>query len=227
MSPREWELLIQNQFNHAASFEGQFMHTLSYAPGFIRRGRDVLEEGIFDPTLVTEIDIQYRRMKGILNGLQSRLMTVKAPLVDDELDLTQKRFFHGVYQRGYALGLFVAIVLNCVLTALNVNAPQMNIESMQYSKEIIKIAREAHIYRPLGAAYNILCLLAAFGGATDVATRLEVVVLMEDYHRDFGWEMEPKRFKELQQAAGKLITCEPNAPSTAMLKLKDLFAAYC
>lgn len=228
MSRLEWETLIQNELDDG-SLEGQMMHCLSYGPGFIQRGRDVLRKGFFDPTLVTEVDIQYQRMKDVLVAMHARMLTAEVPAADKVIDMSAQDFLHALYQRSYALGLFVAIILNCTLTALSItDNDELNKESADFADEIVRIAHETQRYRPLGAAYIIICLMGAFAAAGDRSTRLQIVALIQDYHTDFQWSVEAKVFEELNKVSGRLLICEPDLPSvSAMQKWEELFAVGC
>lgn len=204
------------------------MHCLSYAPAFIRRGRDVLRNGFHDPTLLTEVDIQYQRMKEVLTKMKLRMMSVEVPAADKDIDLTGQGFLYALYQRGYGLGIFVAIILNCIMTALDTHVDELNLEAAIWAEEVLDIAHQAQIYRPLGAGYVIISLLAAFAGATDPRTRSQVVALIEDYHHDFQWSIEARVFENLNSVTGRILICEPDVPPLpAMQTWEDLFSVGC
>lgn len=228
MSPLEWETLIQNELDDG-SLEGQMMHCLSYCPRFIQRGREVLRHGGFDPTLVTEVDIQYQKMKEIVTGMHARMLTAEEPALNKVIDMRAQDFWHALYQRSYALSLFVAIVLNCTLTALcTTTDDELNKESADFSNEIVRIAHQAQRYRPLGAAYVIICLMAAAAAATEQSVRLQVVSLIHDYHTDFQWSVEAKVFEDLNNATGRFLICEPKSPfSSPMQSWEELFSCGC
>lgn len=227
MTRLEWEVLIQSELDNG-TLEGQMMHCLSYAPDFIRRGRNVLRKGFYDPTLLTEVDMQYRRMKEVLARMKLRMLSVEVPAADREIDLTGQAFLYALYQRGYGLGIFVAIIMNCILTALDISVDELNNQAAIWAEEVLDIAHQAQIYRPLGAGYVILSLLAAFAGATDLSTRSQVVALIEDYHHDFQWSIDAKVFENLNSVTGRILICEPNVqPLPAMQTWEDLFSVGC
>lgn len=228
MSSLEWETLIQNELDDG-SLDSQMLHCLSYCVLYIRRGRDVLRNGVFDSTLQTEVDIQYQRIKEIIVGMHARMMSAKVPAADKIIDMSEFDFLHAMYQRSYALGLFVAIILNCVLTALGaVDDDELNREAADFSDEIVRIAHQAQRYRPLGAAYVIICLMAAFAASTDQLTRREIVGLIKDYQGDFQWSIEAKVFEDLDNVAGRFLICEPpSSSSAAMQKWEELFSLGC
>lgn len=228
MTPLEWESLIQNELDED-SIDGQMMHCLSYCPPFIRRGRDVLRRGFYDPTLSTEVDIQYQRMRKIVAEMHARMMTVEAPAADKVIDLDALDFLHAMYQRSYGLGLFVAVILNCILAALGAAEDnELEKEVAYYNNEIVRVAHEAQRYRPLGAGYVILCLMVAFAAATDQSIRLQIINLIHDYHTDFQWSVEARIFEELGSVSGRFLICEPAQPSKLTMQTwDDLFSITC
>lgn len=227
MTRLEWEVLIQSELDDG-TLEGQMMHCLSYAPDFIRRGRNVLRHGFYDPTLLTEVDIQYHRMKEVLAGMKLRMLSVEIPAADQVIDMTGQAFLYALFQRGYGLGLFVGTILNCILMALGANISELSMEAATWADEALDIARQAQIYRPLGAGWVIISLLAAFAGATDPRTRSQVIALIEDYHHDFQWSVEAKVFEDLKSVTGRILICEPDLPSLpAMQTWEDLFSVGC
>ena len=95
---------------------------------------------------------------------------------------------HAFHQRNLGIALFMLIVQNCVLQKYEEDIDDLQQEAYELSREVIIIAKKAQRYRPLGASYALLCLMAAYIGMTEVAARTEIMSLYMDYRRDFPGE---------------------------------------
>jgi hypothetical protein len=84
--------------------------------------------------------------------------------------------------------------------------------SSAWSEDIIKLAKEATIYRPIAASYMSLCLIAAWGGSKDDETRSEVKKNLEDCLEDFSCTKVVVPMAELEvifDAAAQRGFCDP------------------
>jgi hypothetical protein len=107
----------------------------------------------------------------------------------NRLENLDKRTTHGIahahFQRTYALGLAVALILGCILSALDPNSSVLEAQLLQHSKEVILIGRNAGQYRPVGTTFMIICLTAAWAGAaSDTQTRRQARDMFMDYRMD-------------------------------------------
>lgn len=180
-----------------ATFEGQMMHCLSRVPELMQRARNSASraEGEGYPELADEARARYRTMKAIVAGTRAQLETAEE-LYTNEVKTSQPASstvqFHALSQRLYGLALNFAILLNLVLSAFDRRAAatdsdiqDLAAEAAHFSNEILILAEKAQRYRPLGASYMRLCLLAAWGGADTEDARLAVERVLADYARDF------------------------------------------
>jgi len=95
---------------------------------------------------------------------------------------------HAFHQRNLGIALFMIIVQNCVLQRYEEDTADLEQEAYNFSVEVFDLAKKAQCYRPLGASYALLCLMAAYLGMTEAAARTEILSLYIDYRRDFPGE---------------------------------------
>ena len=95
---------------------------------------------------------------------------------------------HAFHQRNLGIALFMIIVQNCVLQRYEEDTAELEQEAYNFSIEVFDIANKAQCYRPLGASYALLCLMAAYMGMTEAVARTEILSLYIDYRRDFPGE---------------------------------------
>ena len=91
-------------------------------------------------------------------------------------------------QRMYGLSMFFAITLNLLLR--NASTPDINLRSDgdYFATEIMAIAEEALPYRPFGASYVGLCLVAAYLVTDDQTKRRQMMDSYEIYTCDFPFD---------------------------------------
>ena len=92
---------------------------------------------------------------------------------------------HCHFLRTFALGYFVGIVLNYIITMSGGGTFEIVEESQLYVEEIISLARAASRYRPLGACALSLCLTAACAVSNNADTRAVAEELRLEYDGDF------------------------------------------
>ncbi len=88
----------------------------------------------------------------------------------------------------YGFGLTMSILLNTILRAYDPKDANLVDEPNHLAHEIIALAeQQASIYRPLGAAYMLLCLMSAWTASadTDASIHAEVDPVLADYQLDF------------------------------------------
>lgn len=77
------------------------------------------------------------------------------------------------FQRLYGLSLFTKCFLNCLFRSFSSDEVNVGLrtEAAQISEEIITLAQDADVFRPLGSSYLILCLFIAWVSGPDNETR--------------------------------------------------------
>lgn len=162
------------------------LQCLATIPEFMRRGKMLFTEQDVE-NLRSDIQIQYDKMKWILDMLSTALLEIEQPPplhVDIEHRPT---VVYVLTQRAYGLSLYISVIFNRILFSLGSQDNDLVSESSHFSKEILSIAEQSHIYRPLGSAYIILCLAAGLAAATDELTRTLILGQVVQYKRDFQW----------------------------------------
>lgn len=89
------------------------------------------------------------------------------------------------YRVGYGILLALASTLNGILRAFDPDDMTLVEESVSFSNDIMTIAAHASQYRPLGASYIPLCLIAAWAAIVDPSKQAEVEKMLGEYQTDF------------------------------------------
>jgi hypothetical protein len=175
---------VENDLDQT-TLEGQVIRCLAPVPDIIQRGkRDMLGRGDGLVELREETRSLYEKLRATLNQLRARWNAIDAPGGTNGYSSTVALQLHAHYQRTYGLGLIIGIIINCVLGAFDFEDSNLMLESTSFSKEILALAEQAARYRPLGASYMVLCLMAAWIGTTDKSLRSLVERLLGDYQVD-------------------------------------------
>jgi hypothetical protein len=80
------------------------------------------------------------------------------------------------FQRLYGLSLFTTCFLNCLFRSFSSDEANvgLRVEAAQITGEIITLAQDADVFRPLGSSYMILCLFIAWVSGPDNETRARI-----------------------------------------------------
>lgn len=166
------------------------MRCLAKLPSIMERGRYTFEGDAERVELRDELRFQYEKTKLIIEELCKRWGTL-GPLDDNPTSLALR--LHSHYQRMYALGLVIGIIMNCVLSAFDIdNTETLMLESTYYAAEILALAPAATRYRPIGAGYMTLCLTGAWAGTDDEGLRDLIEIALRDYQSDFLIRKTPR-----------------------------------
>ena len=91
-----------------------------------------------------------------------------------------------LYHTAYALLLALALILNGLLRALDPSDITLAEESITFANEIVVIAEQMSQYRPLGAGYIPICLIAAWAATADLSKQSQMEAIIADYQEDFA-----------------------------------------
>jgi hypothetical protein len=160
------------------------MQCLSRIGDLLQRGRDALQAGRSTRELRQETTVLYNIMKLTLNELHHRLKDYTSAEPYPFAPIAVKTRAH--YQRTYALGLATAILLNRVLSGLVADSLPLSTEAQRFSKQILALSVQVAEFRPVAASYMTLCLITAWGGAADAATKMQAEEALKDYLGDFA-----------------------------------------
>jgi len=186
-TPKEWKRIVENGLD-GATYEGQMMRCLAYAPDFLKRGRDALQNKSDLELLRGEVTQQYLELKGILSEAHERFNGyLKSPESGSgsSKSVTIRTMMHCWYQRSYGLGLAICLMFNCMMKALYPNDFDLEVESVDYCRQVLELTEQAALYRPLAAAWVSICLIAAWCARSDEEIRGPVEVALADYLSDF------------------------------------------
>lgn len=154
--------------------EGKMVQILSHVPEFQRRGRRLLKWPVKDPELVPELLTQWRETKLLMKEVEDRVHRVEekiaeSPKVSFALDQVL-----AIVRRGHALGLFVAIMLGCLIAAVDPEDTEKRLELDSYAHNILAIAKSLIPWRPLGANIMPLALSVAWVAASTPSLRTSI-----------------------------------------------------
>lgn len=206
-TPKEWRGIVENELDGASS-EGLILRCLAHAPDLMQRGTTALREQAGLQMLISETRHQYVILTATLSELHDRLNSVKE-FRSSPHSATSLTRAHSHYQRSYGLCLAICIVFNCILKALDTNDTDLDVESMCFCEDVLGLAEEAAMYRPLGASYITLCLMAAWCGSRDDATRVTVERILIDYRMDFPGALIEGYKVELEHTSQRLSLLDP------------------
>lgn len=208
-TPEEWGRLVENELDDATP-EGLMIRCLARAPNLMQRGRTALREQAGLQMLISETRHQYQILTAILSGLRDRLDALpELSSGDSSQFVTGRTRAHAHYQRTYGLGLAMCIIFNCVLTALGADDAGLDTESTRFCEDVLELADKAAVYRPLGASYITLCLMAAWCGSKDEATKAAVESALLDYQTDLPGNLEETLMAHLERIYQRLSLLEP------------------
>ncbi|KAE8444367.1 hypothetical protein EG329_000567 [Mollisiaceae sp. DMI_Dod_QoI] len=203
--PEEWSSLVANELD-GTSYEGLMMHCLARAPDIMERGRTALREQLDLYILAAETRHHYSILKTTLAKLHDRLYAAPEFSGDDSRQsavwVTRT---HAYFQRSYGLGLAICLVFNCILKALDASSVDLDVDSMNFCEEVLSLADQAAKYRPLGASFVTLCLIAAWCASTNLARlQAEIKAILLDYRQDFTATGSENLEKELIYSSQRL-----------------------
>lgn len=182
--------------------EGKLMRYLASLPSIIRRGRAATNE--------EEIAILRDELKPVYEASQKLLLQLHKQWVDGRIlyadNVLKKAILHAYYQRAYGVGLLIVTIFNWVLRAFTprTNAMQLIADSTNLVTEILELAQVANMYRPLGSAYILIALSAAWLAASNESERDSVNILLQDYRQDLRLRATDGFMIELMRMAEQL-----------------------
>lgn len=166
------------------------LRNLARGPDLMRRGRDTLTTGVDLTGARDEIWSVYQTCKMHLSSIKLRLDENKDPTVDmPGLSSAQRsfirQFMYSNYQRMYGIGLVITLFFNCMLAAMGAHDSMTVFDGTYLAEEVLTLAANSQIHRPIGSGYLLICLSAAWAAAPDPILRGKVLVMLTDYHNDF------------------------------------------
>lgn len=206
-TPKEWRMIVENELDEDTP-AALMMRCLANVPNLIQRGRKALREQSGLQMLVSETRCQYQRLTAILRDLHDHLEAAQELSYNCHSE-TSLTMVHAHHQRMYGLGLIICIIFNCILRALAGSNSGFDTDLDHFCENVLSLAVQAVIYRPLGAGYVTLCLTVAWCGCRDEATRFKIERALDDYRMDIT-ALSAETFKaDLEYASRRLSLLEP------------------
>ena len=182
LSTREWKILSEETFGgHDNAPDVKWFMCITDVPDLIQRSKAalILHE---PPSLhLLSLELEVRALldhaRPVITRLRDRFDNFDAKSFPEKLS-DQLRAH---YMRSLAMGLGVGIVLNCVLSGLEGTASVVCDESVLWSGEIVRIAKLAVVYRPLGSMAMLIALRMAWSGVWLRESKARIEELLKEY----------------------------------------------
>lgn len=182
--------------------------SLSKAPNLMRRGREALRMGTDTSSIRDEVWSIYQDCKINLSTLKHRSVEndfselYKAASPSGRKFILEYGFAH--YQRCYGIGLACTLVFNCLLTALSAHDGVIDFDATYLSEEVLALAKRSVIWKPIGSAYVVICVTAAWAATSDPVLRGKLYSVALDFNDDFKLRDERYLERELVQTTEHL-----------------------
>ncbi|KAL4817063.1 hypothetical protein BDW67DRAFT_184138 [Aspergillus spinulosporus] len=186
LTPTEWTELVQNELD-AGTPEGEMLLNLS-------RVRDILgrvktnEHGLAGLLILqAEMRSLYTKTRKICDMFRIELHKIEDPVQDNPpnpLGLPPT-LFHALTQRFYGLAITIALYMNYALAVIT-RDPDVSTNANYLALDMITIAENAIQYRPFGAGYVTVGLIAALMTVKDPGLRALLQAWFDDYREDFN-----------------------------------------
>lgn len=189
----EWDYLIQNRLEDVTDV-GKMLCCLARVPAIADRRHRAVTNGEVDAftDLHNEAAAIYATSVTISRNLQGLYLDAASKAVGSSATRDQSDFapydwiMYANFQRLYGLSLFATCYLNCLLRSFSSEQANLDLreEVAQYTTEIITLAEQSEVFRPLGSSYMVLCLFIAWISGPDNKTRARLNKLWKVLHAD-------------------------------------------
>ncbi|KAL4865776.1 hypothetical protein BDV12DRAFT_174086 [Aspergillus spectabilis] len=211
LTPQEWNELVVSELD-AETPEGQMIRNLSLVPDILNRVKTNTDGLAGLLSLQAELKSLYTKTRDICDRLQAQLSEIENPTtksIPNTFGLTP-RMMHAHTQRFYGIAITIALYLNYILVLLKTLDSSLSEDATRLAFEMVTIAENANTYRPFGAAYVSLGLVAAWVAVDNLSVRLLLETWLEDYSQDFN--MQKFDAMSIIQAFSKLDPFDGSSP---------------
>ncbi|KAL4943852.1 hypothetical protein BDV06DRAFT_210699 [Aspergillus oleicola] len=177
LTPQERKDLVESDMDSNIS-EGKMLHCLSRVPNILHRARNLnlnydtdTETGVDSlPSIQEELEDLYATTRTICDEFRARLLELEAPgslHAVAALNPLPVRpvMLHAHYQRTYGLVMTITLYLNYILVGMGADTEDLGNtlkpDAVYLAQEMLGIAENAVVYRPFGAVFVPLGLVAA------------------------------------------------------------------
>ncbi|KAL4983503.1 hypothetical protein BDW68DRAFT_168820 [Aspergillus falconensis] len=186
LTPEEWTELVQNELDARAP-EGEMLLNLS-------RVRDILsrvktnENGLAGLLILqAEARSLYIKTRNICDMFRAELHEIENPGQNSPPNPYgfSPTWLHAHTQRFYGLAITIALYINYILGVMRTIDPDLSTDVSYLALEMVTIAENAIQYRPFGAGYVIVGLIAALMTVENPKLRTLLQAWFDDYRGDF------------------------------------------
>ncbi|KAL2812623.1 hypothetical protein BJX63DRAFT_240890 [Aspergillus granulosus] len=183
LTAQEWKELVENELDTGTP-EGTMLALLARVPNILNRVRANTNglAGLLE--IQTEMKGIYTRTRAICDEFAIELAAVEANKSANPLKLPPM-MLHAHIQRMYGLCITITLYMNYTLTAIRTQDHSLATDATFLAFEMLDIAEKAAKYRPFGAAYVIIGLIAALMTVSNEALRTLLKASIIDYEQDF------------------------------------------
>lgn len=168
-------------------------------------------------TTYCQIQRDCETVANILSALPNPVSPTSNPQTGLPMHIEQQE---ARFQTGYGILLAQAIQFNCIIQTLEPRDLCLSEQLLSFVDDVIRLAKQASRYRPLGASSMPLCLVAALAAADHSDKKSQLEALLADYQTDFPsttwlqmaawlrprWKGDCYDPKLIQPSAGSLTT---------------------
>ncbi|KAL9116187.1 MAG: hypothetical protein Q9227_000558 [Pyrenula ochraceoflavens] len=145
-----------------------------------------------------------RSMQAILVDMHERLRAFEAQYSSEPYLDTRT---HASYQRAYGVALATHAILLCARRTLSPKDLTVESAAAELCHEALRVAHDAHAYRPLGAVWTVHTLICTWCATQDASLRTNVEDALLEYQRDAMGpkaELQMDRLRLLERRLGLL-----------------------
>ncbi|RMZ89894.1 hypothetical protein DV736_g2881, partial [Chaetothyriales sp. CBS 134916] len=190
----EWLNLVESKAD-ASTLVDRMMKCCAQMPDLLRRGRLALQQQRAEllTSLIQQARQQYEMLLFITNAYKQKYNTFKAnPALLTPPGLTVERMAH-TYHRIYGLSLGLCLISSSIAQGLDVaKGLDLQAEALLLCGQVMLLAEEGTIYRPLGSDHMLICLLAGWSATIDCAVRARLLQLYRVYTSDLPESRGPQ-----------------------------------
>jgi hypothetical protein len=187
LTPQEWNELVVSELD-AGTPEGEMIRNLSLVPDILNRVKTNSDGLAGLLILQAELKSLYTKTRLICDRLQAQVSEIEnstTKSIPSPFGLTP-RMMHAHTQRFYGIAITITLYMNHALVLMKTLDSSLSEDATRLAFEMMTIAENANTYRPFGAAYVLLGLVAAWMAVDDLSVRLLLETWLEDYCQDFN-----------------------------------------
>ncbi|KAL3449866.1 hypothetical protein BJX65DRAFT_32321 [Aspergillus insuetus] len=182
-SADEWKELVENELDTGTP-EGTMLAYLARIPNILNRVRTNTNGHVGLLELQAEMKELYTKTRAICTDFAAELAAIEANKSTTPSKLPPM-ILHAHVQRMYGLCITITLYMNYALVAVRTVDHSLATDATFLAFEMLNIAEKAAKYRPFGAAYVTIGLLAALMTVNNEALKTLLKASIIDYQQDF------------------------------------------